>query len=141
MVPASLIARHFPQLPQWFKRILNESAATHHESSLAFHAHPEWSFLTVYAEARSVQRRPARETLAFRRGDCCRADPFQFARDCSIALIRKSLEEKAHPLSGGKPRHARLLQQEAHARLTFGSGQLAKLAAMLHDPAGVAMRQ
>src|SRR5260221_13303950 len=104
MVRASLIARHFPQLPQGFKRILNESAATHHESSLAFHAHPEWSFLAVYAEARSVQRRPARETLAFRRGDRCRANPFQFARDCSIALIRKMLKAKAHSLSRGQVR-------------------------------------
>src|ERR1051326_9008588 len=103
--------RQLAQLPQGFKRVFNEGAAAFYEARLAFHADTERAFLVSSTECCLIQRRPAGESLAFRRADCGGANPFQFAGDGSIPLIRKSLKEETYFLSGNQFGHAGFMQQ------------------------------
>src|ERR1044071_1434541 len=105
------MARQLAQLPQGLKRVFNEGAAAYDEAGLAFHPDTERAFLVSSTECCLIQRRPARESLAFRRADCGGGDPFQFAGDGSIPLIRKSLKEETYFLSGKQFGHACFLQQ------------------------------
>src|SRR2546423_12458153 len=90
---------------------------------------------------RLIDRSQRNEMLPGAISDRRGTDPIKLSTQCTVALVRKRLEEKTHGLIRFQLRQTRLVQHQTREWFRLRPSELAELLSALHNAADIALRE